>query len=161
MSYMNAVTPPDASKHWCPFARCWDSNDSETCAAATNRASDGWIERVPNAHCVAHRCMAWRWAQPVRLMNRPAPPGHAGEEEPPRPENLPEGWKWSPPDPEDLTPGMWIEPVSEAADRALGYCSLAGDPAQRQAMENLTLAVERLEAATQHQTGAIARGGYR
>lgn len=153
MNYMNATTPPKARDCWCPFARAWDSNDDGTAAAAVNRDSYGRFTGQPN--CIAHQCMAWRWAQVVQLRNRATP--ETGRVEPPRPADIPETWVWSPPDEAECLPGMWIEPESEAAERALGYCALAGDPAQRAALEDLTRTVQMLDNTTQRLVAATGR----
>lgn len=154
MNYMNATTPPKARDCWCPFARALSSNDEG--AAGANRDHSGRF--TGEANCIAHQCMAWRWAQVVQLRNRAAPPGH-GEEptEPPRPDGVPASWRWSPPDELDCLPGMWIEPEAEAAERALGYCALAGDPAQRAALEDLTRTVTMLDNTTQRLVAATGR----
>lgn len=52
---MAIVTPTEARKLWCPFARALGGN-----GAAVNR---GWLddEEVAGVSCLADKCMAWEW----------------------------------------------------------------------------------------------------
>jgi len=48
------MTEEEAKELWCPFARLIDGQPPG--AAATNRSGP-----AANYHCIASKCMAWRW----------------------------------------------------------------------------------------------------
>jgi hypothetical protein len=52
------LTEKEAAESWCPFSRVFDGRIE----AAVNR---DWHGPVDGNECVASRCMAWRWGDPL------------------------------------------------------------------------------------------------
>lgn len=66
-------TEEQAEGMWCPFAReiAFDGNETGVAAASCNRPFNPSIPITATAsHCIASRCMAWRWS-PVQMYHLP------------------------------------------------------------------------------------------
>lgn len=59
---MNTKTEREAAALWCPFARLYGYEGS-----SLNRQNGGAQRGQPlqDAHCIASKCMAWRWFEPA------------------------------------------------------------------------------------------------
>jgi hypothetical protein len=56
------MTPEDAKKKWCPFARAYDRSETGD-VTATNRPllyGDSFTGPRKDINCIAGECMAWR-----------------------------------------------------------------------------------------------------
>jgi hypothetical protein len=92
--------------------------------------------------CIGSDCMAWRWLDmpfsPPNVRRLSYSQIWECNEEPPRPDDVPQSWVWCPFEGGDYTAG-WVEPEEEYRQRVeelrkkyealrRGYCGMAGKP---------------------------------
>jgi hypothetical protein len=108
-----------AETMWCPYARTFMGH-----SYAVNRYADGSLPH--SALCLGSACMAWRWGkEPVDPQTEMAHQFPDAVEDPGRPGNVPDDWRFVPADP-PFNSAHWVEPQHLAQRRQSGFCGLAG-----------------------------------
>ena len=59
------MTEVDASCKWCPFARVVFAINGNDAMIVANRRIDG--KAMESAHCLASKCMAWKWRDETKV----------------------------------------------------------------------------------------------
>lgn len=71
--------------------------------------------------CAGSRCMAWRYAEPIRQARWVV---GAFLIEPPKPTSVPASWEWVNYNEQEDKGGYWQQPIHEAAAETLGFCGM-------------------------------------
>ena len=120
-------TEDEARTLWCPmvrhegeggtFNRGWAAHNPLNLSADIKQAAFA-------CNCIATRCSAWRWGQPVSQPTLPCPDALATRE-PERPADMPASWSFIPCF-FGVTRAHWAAPESAIPRR--GHCGLFGNP---------------------------------
>lgn len=120
-------TENEAKDLWCPlvrhegdggtFNRGWAPHNPLNAATAASQAA--FV-----CNCIASRCAAWRWGEPLNVPTVPCADSLA-RTEPARPPGMPNTWSFIP-SLFGVTPAHWTAP--EDARPRHGYCGLFTPP---------------------------------